>query len=212
MNTTGILRAVTAGILGLLAGIATAATVSATNPNDPATYAGGDHAAVCYKHEGDSSHGSIIGNTVVLNPFDQSWPGDHWETLVVKGGDGRTIIQHPVAGVGYSAPLNGGGQVPAVSHWIVCKGTTPDVDPEPSPSPSVTPEPSPSPSVTPSQEPSPSPEPSVTPTPEPEPTPTPTPTPDDHLAETGLDPGAALWTAAILAAIGAAVIAWSLRK
>src|SRR5690606_32966104 len=105
----------------------TQAEATNLNPNDPATYEGGEHQAACYKHTGSNSHGSIVGKTVVLNTFDQSWPGDHWHLLVVKGGDDRTIIQHPVAGVGYSAPLNNGGQVPSVSHWIVCKGTTPDV-------------------------------------------------------------------------------------
>lgn len=119
----------------------TQATANNPNPNDPGTYSGGEHQAVCYKHEGNSSHGTVVGKTVVLNAFDPSWPGDHWHTLVVKGGDDRTIINHPVAGVAYSAPLNNGGQVPDVSHWIVCKGTTPVVTPEPS----VTPEPTPTP-------------------------------------------------------------------
>lgn len=187
--------AITALILGILASMLGSSIANATNtpnPNDPATYAGGEHNAVCYKHEGSNAHGSIVGNTVVLNPFDPDWPGDHWETLVVKGGNDRTIIQHPVAGVAYTAPLNGGGNIPDVSHWIVCKGTTPEEEPEPSPSPSVTPEPSvtpsptPEPSVTPEPSieptPEPSPEPSVTPEPSEEPTPTPDPECEDHEA------------------------------
>ncbi|QIG38592.1 hypothetical protein G5T42_03070 [Microbacterium sp. 4R-513] len=90
------------------------------------------HNATCYSSEGDTSHGSITddGKTVTLNAFDQSWPGDHWELLVVKGGsDWNNVIVHPVAGVAYASPENNGGQQSAVSHWIVCKGTTPEVQP-----------------------------------------------------------------------------------
>jgi hypothetical protein len=89
-----------------------------------------EHPADCFKHDkGDQTvHGSITdgGYTVTLNVFNQSWPGDHWEALIVKagssGGDGygNMIYHHPTAGVAYPAP---DGKL--VSHWIVCKGTTP---------------------------------------------------------------------------------------
>lgn len=85
--------------------------------------------AVCYSHSGNSSHGSVTGGgkTVTLNAYGADWPGDHWELLVVKGGSvSNNVIVHPSAGVAYASPLNDGGQQSNVSHWIVCKGTTPD--------------------------------------------------------------------------------------
>lgn len=87
-----------------------------------------EHPSECYSHEGDSSHGSITDDakTVTLNEYDESWPGDHWELLVVKGGsDWNNVIVHPEAGVAYASPTNSGGKQSAVSHWIVCKGTAP---------------------------------------------------------------------------------------
>jgi hypothetical protein len=139
MKISKKLAVLAVGILAL-AGVGIAATsASATNANHPSTYEGGEHQAVCYKHDGNSDHASLTedGKGVVLKPFNQAWQGDHWETLVVKGGDGRNIISHPTAGTTYSAPLNNGGNTPDVSHYIVCKGTTPQSEPEPS----VTPEP-----------------------------------------------------------------------
>ncbi|MFB7884687.1 hypothetical protein [Microbacterium sp. NPDC056057] len=91
------------------------------------------HKAVCYKSEGNTSHGKITdgGKTVTLKPFDQSWPGDHWELLVVKGGSVyNNVIEHPQAGVAYASPVNDGGKQSDVSHWIVCKGTTPETPPK----------------------------------------------------------------------------------
>lgn len=87
-----------------------------------------DHQASCYKHDGNSDHGSITngGKTVTLNTFNQSWPGDHWEALIIKGGSlWNNVIVHPSAGVAYASPVNSGGEQSSVSHWIVCKGTTP---------------------------------------------------------------------------------------
>jgi hypothetical protein len=97
-----------------------------------------EHSAVCFKHTGDSAHGDVVnaegghGEAVKLNPFQQEWPGDHWEALIVKagssGGDdgqGNEIYFHPSAGVKYNAPIGGNGKVKDVSHWIVCKGTIP---------------------------------------------------------------------------------------
>ena len=81
--------------------------------------------AICYKHEGTNGggHGSVTngGKTVVLNPYGADWPGDHWELLVVKAGNWDAVTIHPVAGVEYAAP-----DYKEVSHWIVCKGTTPE--------------------------------------------------------------------------------------
>jgi hypothetical protein len=95
-----------------------------------------EHQADCYK----DSHGSITndGDAVTLPAFNQDWPGDHWEVLIVKGGSvdngdgpGNKVYNHPEAGVPYFAPLNDGGQQADVSHWIVCKGTTPEQEPDP---------------------------------------------------------------------------------
>jgi hypothetical protein len=94
----------------------------------------GPHPAQCFKHDfsvGSVAHGSSNGTSVTLNPFDPSWPGDHWELLVIKGGSdqnggGDNVIVHPSAGVAYFPPLNPqSGTTFGVSHWIVCKGTTP---------------------------------------------------------------------------------------
>ncbi|WP_461471102.1 hypothetical protein [Microbacterium sp. HJ5] len=91
------------------------------------------HKADCYKLDGpwSSSHGSVSadGKTVTLKPFDQSWPGDHWEVLVIKAGNTNFVTEHPQAGVAYASPTNNGGQQATVSHWIVCKGTTPQTPP-----------------------------------------------------------------------------------
>jgi LPXTG-motif cell wall-anchored protein len=90
--------------------------------------------AVCFKIESaeSSSYGAITsgGKTVTLNAFDPSWPGDHWEALIIKGGSNwNNVIDHPEAGVAYASPLNAGGQQTNVSHWIVCSGTTPTPPP-----------------------------------------------------------------------------------
>ena len=82
------------------------------------------HQADCYK----DSHGTITngGTTVTLPTFDQSWPGDHWEALIIKGGsESVNVVTHPQAGVAYASPVNAGSQQSNVSHFIVCKGTTP---------------------------------------------------------------------------------------
>ena len=90
-----------------------------------------DHNAECYKSEGNTEHGKLTDKkkTVTLNPFNQAWPGDHWEVLVVKAGNTNNVIHHPAAGVAYASPLNSGGKQAEVSHWIVCKGTTPETPP-----------------------------------------------------------------------------------
>jgi len=112
------------------------AVVVNDNTNNPAYWEAlyTSHQASCYTHTGNSDHGVLTGdgNGVILNTFNQSWPGDHWEVLIVKGGSvdygdgpGNKVYPHPSAGTAYYAPLNNGGQQAAVSHWIVCKGTTP---------------------------------------------------------------------------------------
>lgn len=123
---------------------AAAAAADVDDPNHPdyweALYPG---AVECYYHTGDSAHGSIVTDdagdeAVQLNVFQDAWPGDHWEVLIVKGGaedvgDGRgnAVYEHPTAGTSYYPPLNGGEQQPDVSHWIVCKGATADPGPHP---------------------------------------------------------------------------------
>lgn len=138
------------------------------------------HPAQCYKHEaGDNSaHGYYVGKKkFVLNVFNQSWPGDHWEALIIKSGTVNDVFVHPVAGVQYAA-VSGKD----ISHVIVCKGTTPQ--PTPTPTPEVTPSPTPTPtptftpSPTPSASPTPTPTPTVTPSPTPTPTVSPSPTPE----------------------------------
>jgi ribosomal protein L31 len=120
-------------------GILATASAAPVNYNDPAYWEGyfenlTGHEAACYTHEGDSNHGVDNGDgSVTLYPFNQAWPGDHWEGLVVKSGSvdngygpGNAAYLHPEAGVPYFGPLNAGGEQGEVSHWIACKGTTPD--------------------------------------------------------------------------------------
>ncbi len=93
------------------------------------------NAVSCYKYDSNGgAHGTVTngGNAVTLNAFQQAWPGDRWEVLIVKGGSvdtgsgpGNVVYNLPSAGVAYFAPTNAGGQQAAVSHWIVCKGQTP---------------------------------------------------------------------------------------
>jgi len=89
----------------------------------------------CYKHEGrdmSNAHGTRTNGkkAITLNEFGSSWPGDRWEVLIVKAGStggtdgkGNAVYELPDAGVAYFAPNN-----KEVSHWIVCKGTTPADD------------------------------------------------------------------------------------
>ena len=107
----------------VLPGVASASNAS-NNSNNAAYWVDrGEHpGALCYKHAYESNeHGKVTNNkkAVTLNTFNQSWPGDHWELLVVNGGNGDTVIQHPAAGTAYYPPLNNGGQKPDISHWIV---------------------------------------------------------------------------------------------
>ena len=142
-NTVKYLRLALAALL-VAAGtgwLAQAGSVNAasSNPNDAAYWeARAGHDAKCYKHDpatNGGSHGYLTddGKAVTLNPFDPSWPGDHWELLVVKSGSndighgpGNAVYVHPQAGIPYFGPANGSGDIGAVSHWIVCKGTAPD--------------------------------------------------------------------------------------
>ena len=87
--------------------------------------------AICYKSTSNTAHGSITddGKTVTLNPYGADWPGDHYEWLVVKAGnEWLNVIHHPSAGVAYGSPNNAAGNQANVSHWIVCKGITPDIE------------------------------------------------------------------------------------
>lgn len=93
------------------------------------------NAVSCYKYDNDGGvHGIVTngGDAVTLNPFQQSWPGDRWEVLIVNGGSvdtgngpGNAVYPLPTAGTPYFAPQNAGDQQAGVSHWIVCKGETP---------------------------------------------------------------------------------------
>jgi hypothetical protein len=86
-------------------------------------------AVSCYSSNGNTDHGRITGGgkTVTLSAYSPSWPGDHWEVLVIKAGNlWNSVIENPDAGVAYASPPNNGGQQANVSHWIVCKGKTPE--------------------------------------------------------------------------------------
>lgn len=134
------LATVIVGLGGI--GVAHVATASGSpadnNPNHPSYWEKRtEHPATCYEHNppGErNAHGKLVddGKAVKLNAYDEDWPGDHWELLVVKSGSrdigygiGNAVYAHPVAGTAYYGPTTAGGQQGAVSHWIVCKGTTP---------------------------------------------------------------------------------------
>lgn len=131
MNFKRAIVAITSFAAALTLGASVVRATDSNNPNDaPYWQARTTHVSQCFKHtpqDSPNAHGSITnGNkAVTLNTFNQTWFGDHWELLVVNGGNGNTVIDHPSAGVAYFPPLNNGGQHPNISHWIVCKGETP---------------------------------------------------------------------------------------
>jgi len=51
--------------------------------------------------------------------------GVTFQAIVVKGGDGYHVYNPPVANM--QSPLNGGGNVPALSHWYACYTYVPPV-------------------------------------------------------------------------------------
>ena len=125
-------------MLVLALGGSAPAEAASDNPNDPAYWlALYPNAIACYKHTPGvaTAHGRITtdGTQVRLAEFQPDWLGNRWEVLVVKGGSvdigfgpGNAVYELPLSGVGYGAPANAGGNAPAVSHWIVCKGAGPD--------------------------------------------------------------------------------------
>lgn len=102
----------------------TQAGAVAPNLNDPAYWeTQTEHPSQCFKHEaGDqTAHGAIgPADTVTLATFNQAWPGDHWELLVIKYATFNDVYHHPTANQAYQT-----GTEQDVSHWIVCKGETP---------------------------------------------------------------------------------------
>lgn len=170
--------------LALVAMVGLAGNVSAYPSGSAANHPGNwnnqfDHPAQCYKHEGNSAHGSFSRSDkfFTLAAFNQAWPGDHWEALIIKAGTVNDVFVHPTAGVLYSA-VSGKG----ISHVIVCKGTTPD--PTPTPTPTTEPTPTPTPEVTPSATPEPTPSPTPEPSEQPSESPSPTPTPEPSSTPT----------------------------
>jgi len=113
-----------AALAVFIAVLAPALAVGAQSVDSPAYWETQfQHEAVCHPSS-DTDHGFVSddGLSVVLYEFDLTWTfGDHWEGLVVFGGDTHVAYEHPEAGVPYSAP---GGA--AVSDWIVCKGVSPE--------------------------------------------------------------------------------------
>lgn len=89
------------------AGLALATNES--NPNEVAYWQNLYPDVTCIKHN-EQPDFVVVGSGVSV--------------LIVKGGsvgDGNAVYLNPVAGGQYFAPLNGGGNVPTVSHWIECK-------------------------------------------------------------------------------------------
>ncbi|MDQ2697393.1 MAG: hypothetical protein M3Y46_01225, partial [Actinomycetota bacterium] len=116
-------------------GIIGAEQPSSSDNNKPGAWvnAGPHDGATCYKYDEkdddflDNGHAYVIndGKTVVLKPYGDDWPGDHWELLVVKAATVDAVTIHPTAGTWYA-----GYDFKDISHYIVCKGTTPDETPK----------------------------------------------------------------------------------
>ena len=116
-----ILAAATATLLalGMAAGGASPAladhnqghTNNQQNPNHPEYWKlQFPNSVECYKHiSGGGEHGSVVNGAVVLSTFNQAWPGDRWEVLIVKGGseggdgNGNAVYPLPTAGTGARA-------------------------------------------------------------------------------------------------------------
>jgi len=102
------------------------------NPNNPAYWEALYElpAGSCVKYDPPNTENADgylddDGKAVVLNP-------GTWALLVVKGGSvdigsgaGNAVYELPIAGELYYSPKNGGGNVPEVSHWIICAGLIP---------------------------------------------------------------------------------------
>jgi len=84
--------------------------------------------AVCYKHTySGGAHGTVVDQEVQLSPYGANWYGSGYVVLIVNGGSNDAVYEFPVPGdQNYVSPLNGGGNIPDVSHWIVCKGDIPE--------------------------------------------------------------------------------------
>lgn len=113
-------------------------------------------------------------------------------SIFIKGGNGYRIYEWS-EGIGSAkdlvSPLNGGGQIPRISHYglgfiVIIK---PTVTPTLSPTPKITPTPTPktTPTVAPTPKVTPTPTPIVTPTITPIPSTTISPTPTSYNPETG---------------------------
>jgi len=78
--------------------------------------------------------------------------GVTFQVVVLKGGDGYNVYNPPVANM--QSPLNGGGNIPDLSHWFACYTdvpavTTPSTTPPSTTPPSTTPPSTTPPSTTP---------------------------------------------------------------
>lgn len=134
------MRKIIAAILAVcLAGLGVFTLSTSASANDGPNQAGYwkakyPNAVECYKYDANSQgqtangHGVSSGNTVTLAQYGADWPGDRWEVLIVKAGNtdtgsgpGNVVYNLPTAGTPYAAP-----EGKTVSHWIVCKGQTPN--------------------------------------------------------------------------------------
>ncbi|MEX0768389.1 MAG: hypothetical protein WD029_07955 [Microthrixaceae bacterium] len=127
-RTAVAIAAVFFGVISLLVQFTAAGAASpGGNPNNP-TYWEALYslpAGSCVKFdppntENTSGYLDDGGKAVVLN-------SGSWRLLVVKGGavdigegNGNVVYGFPTAGELYYSPNNGGGNVPQVSHWIIC--------------------------------------------------------------------------------------------
>lgn len=131
---TRVIRWAGAAVAALTAGplIGIAAAGAAGQPTDPN---GSNNATTCAEIglPNDTQINGANDGTVTQDGFtltadgttaSYSSPTGYTVTAVVKGGDGYTVYSHGET-VGLVAPLNGGENIPAISHWFICYHQTP---------------------------------------------------------------------------------------
>ena len=128
-NTFLALSLVTAGVF-----VAVAGPASADSPSDPRAQFSPGNATTC----GDIGFGSSIETTGDANvtatvsahqPEGEELnvvlgPNVVIDAILVKGGNGYNVYSSAVPSM--ISPLNGGGNIPAISHYVICYhlGTT----------------------------------------------------------------------------------------
>lgn len=119
----GITAMLSAGAasLGAVSAIADAGGGGNLNNTNAEPYWENLYQTDCYKFEANqtSAYGAIAsdGKSVTLT-------SGTWKALIVNGGSSDSVTENPALNTAYAPPKNNGDQVPNVSHWIACAGTS----------------------------------------------------------------------------------------